>query len=71
MSKMPNEQDAQIEQAQREIQKLFQNIRNEIPVFLFAQPGINDVFIDAARQGLRFFRQLTDKITLKEYNLNQ
>ena len=67
---MANEQDAQMEQAQRELEKLFQNIHNEIPVFLFAQPGINDVFSDAARQGLRFFRQLTDKITLKEYNLS-
>jgi thioredoxin reductase (NADPH) len=67
---MANEQDAQMEQAQRELEKLFQNIHNEIPVFLFAQPGINDVFSDAARQGLHFFRQLTDKITLKEYNLS-
>ena len=67
---MDNGQDAQMEQAQREIEKLFQNIQNDIPVFLFAQPGINDVFSDAARQGLRFFRQLTDKITLKEYNLS-
>ena len=51
---MSNDQDAQIEQAQREIEKLFQHIQNDIPVFLFAQPGINDVFSDAARQGLRF-----------------
>lgn len=66
---MVDEQEAQMAQAQREIEKLFQNIKHEIPIFLFAQPGINDVFSDAARQGLRFFRQLTDKITLKEYNL--
>ena len=67
---MANQQDEQIEQAQRELEKVFQSIQNEIPVFLFAQPGINDVYSDAARQGLRFFRQLTDKITLKEYNLS-
>lgn len=67
---MTNEEEAQIEQAQKEIERLFQNIENEIPVYLFAQPGINDVFTDAARQGLRFFRQMTDKITLKEYNLD-
>jgi thioredoxin reductase (NADPH) len=67
---MPEEQDAQIEQAQREIERLFRNIENEIPIYMFAQPGINDVFSDAARQGLRFFRQLTDKITLKEYDLS-
>lgn len=67
---MTNGEEAQIEQAQREIERLFQNIENEIPVILFAQPGINDVFNDAARQGLRFFRQMTDKITLKEYHLD-
>ncbi len=66
---MANEQDAQLEHAQREIETLFQNIENEIPVYLFAQPGVNDVFCDAARQGLRYFRQLTDKIKLQEYDL--
>jgi len=68
---MENHQhEAQIEEAQKELRKLFQNIPNEIPVFLFAAPGKNDVFADAARQALRFFRQLTDKIKLREYNMD-
>jgi len=65
-----HQQDAQIEEAQRELSRLFQNIQNEIPVFLFATPGKNDVFTDAARQALRFFRQLTDKIRLREFNMD-
>jgi thioredoxin reductase (NADPH) len=65
-----NEHDVQIEEAQRELSKLFQNIQNEIPIFLFAVPGKNDVFTDAAKQALQFFRQLTDKIKLREYKLD-
>ncbi len=61
--------EAQIQQAQKEIAKLFQAIEKEIPLYLFAQPGKNDVFNDAARQAIRFFRELTDKIQLKEYDL--
>ncbi len=55
---------------QREISNLFKNIDTEIPLYLFAQPGKNDVFTDAARQAVRFFRQLTDKIVFREYNLD-
>lgn len=63
------EEEAQLQQAQMEIANLFREIPIDIPLFLFAQPGINDVFSDAARQAIRFFRQLTDKIVLREFNL--
>jgi len=62
-------EQAQMERAQQEVARLFQNIGEEIPIFLFTQPGVNDVFIDAARQAIRFFRQMTDKITVREYDL--
>ncbi|MCG6909226.1 MAG: FAD-dependent oxidoreductase [Deltaproteobacteria bacterium] len=62
-------EQAQIEKAQREIARLFKDIKEEIPIYLFAQPGVNDVFTDAARQAIRFFRQMTDKITMREYDL--
>ncbi|MEJ2096775.1 MAG: FAD-dependent oxidoreductase [Deltaproteobacteria bacterium] len=65
-----NDQEAQIEEAQKELQRLFKNIPNQIPVLLFATPGENDVFTNAARQAIRFFRQLTDKISLREYSLD-
>lgn len=70
MTEHTHANEVQIEEAQKELQKLFKNIPNEIPVLLFTTPGKNDVFADAARQGLRFFRQLTDKISLREYDLN-
>ncbi len=62
--------EAQIQQVQREISELLSGITNEIPIILFTQPGKNDVFSDAARQTLRFFRELTDKIVLREFNLD-
>ena len=62
--------EAQIQQVQREISELLSGITNEIPIVLFTQPGKNDVFSDAARQTLRFFRELTDKIVLREFNLD-
>ena len=62
-------EQAQMERAQQEIARLFQKLKEEIPIFLFTRPGVNDVFSDAARQAIRFFRQMTDKITVREYNL--
>ena len=61
--------EAQIAHAQREIAKLFNAIDKDIPLILFAQTGKNDVFNDAAHQAIRFFRQLTDKIQIREYDL--
>jgi thioredoxin reductase (NADPH) len=67
---MDEQEEIQIQQAQLEIAKLFREIENDIPIIMFAQPGQNDVFSDAARQAIRFFRQITDKIVLREYNLD-
>ena len=62
--------DAQMRQAQIELTRILSGLKREIPIFLFTQAGKNDVFNDAARQALRFFRQLTDKIVLREYDLS-
>ena len=67
---MTQPDEVQIQEAQREIAKLFSGLTTDIPLFLFAQPGKNDVFSDAARQVFRFFRQLSDKIVLREFNLD-
>lgn len=67
---MDKQEELQIQQAQTEIAKLFRDIENDIPIFLFAQPGQNEVFTDAARQAVRFFRQITDSIIFREYNLD-
>lgn len=61
--------DAQMRQVQLELSRILSGLKHEIPIFLFTQSGKNDVFNDAARQALRFFRQLTDKIVLREFDL--
>ena len=66
---MDQQEEAQILEAQKEIERILKAIKNEIPIFLYAQPGQNDVFTDVARQAIRFFRQLSDKIILREFNL--
>jgi thioredoxin reductase (NADPH) len=67
---MNGKEEVAIQEAQREIAGLFKEIKEDIPLFLFAQPGTNDVFSDAARQAIRFFRQISDKIVLREFNLD-
>jgi len=62
--------DRNVQDAQREIMKLFQGLSREIPVVLFTQPGVNEMFNDYAKQAIRFFRQTTDKIVLREYRLD-
>ncbi|MCJ7540948.1 MAG: hypothetical protein MUO88_14940, partial [Desulfobacterales bacterium] len=66
---MDQQEDIQALEAQKEIERILGAIKAEIPIFLYAQPGQNDVFTDTARQAIRFFRQLTDKIVLREFNL--
>ena len=62
--------EAQMRQVQVELSRILSGLKQEIPIFLFTQGGKNDVFNDAARQALRFFKQLTDKIVLREFDLN-
>jgi thioredoxin reductase (NADPH) len=54
----------------RQLRQTFAALPNQIPLYLFAYKGKDDVFVDACRQVIRAFRELTDKITLKEYNLD-
>jgi thioredoxin reductase (NADPH) len=67
---MDPKEETQMLEAQQEITRILGSIKREIPIFLYTQPGQNDVFSDAARQAIRFFRQLTDKIVIREFNLN-
>ena len=62
-------QDEEIRRIQLELEKTLSQIEREIPIYLFTKPGVNDVFSDAARQGIRFFRQLTDRVKLREFDL--
>jgi thioredoxin reductase (NADPH) len=67
---MNQESDRNIQDAQREIMKIFQGLTREIPIILFSQPGLNDTYCEYAQQSIRFFRKTTDKIVLREFNLD-
>ena len=58
------------QEIEKELKQVFDKMPEEIPVYLFAQPGKNDVFSDAARQAIRYFRQLTHKIIFHEFDLD-
>jgi hypothetical protein len=48
--------DAQMRQAQMELTRILSGLKHEVPILLFTRGGENEVFNDAARQALRFFR---------------
>lgn len=56
--------------AEKELKQVFEKIPEQIPVYLFAQPGKNDVFSDTARKAIRYFKQLSNKIVFHEYDLS-
>ena len=54
----------------KQLKKTFESLPNDIPIFLFAKPGADDVFTQSCRQVIRAFRELTDKISLREFPLS-
>ena len=74
---MPKEQgntgdmSANAEQAfLKQLRQTFAQLPNEIPLYLFVDHTEEDIFVQACRQVIRAFRELTPKITLKEYYLD-
>ena len=63
-------QRAVLEQAQAQLINTFEKMPHEVPLFLFTNPFKNEPFNDAARQLIRAFRQITPKITLREFNVD-
>ena len=54
----------------RQLRQTFDQMPREIPLYLFVGRGQDDVFVQACRQIVRAFRELTSKITIKEYYLD-
>jgi len=53
-----------------QLRATFAQMPNDIPLLLFTEKAKDDVFAQANRQVIRAFRDLTDKITLHEYDLH-
>jgi len=60
---------AAMEQLQAQLKSIFKNLPHEVPLILFTQPGKNDIFSAACRFLVRAVREVTPKVTLREYDL--
>ena len=58
-----------IEQAQAQLKIALEKMPNEVPLLLFTAPGINDPFSRGARQVIRALRELSPKITIREFDV--
>jgi thioredoxin reductase (NADPH) len=55
---------------QAQLKPVFEKIPNEISLYLFTSPGKNDLFSQGARQVIRALRELSPKISLREFDLD-
>jgi thioredoxin reductase (NADPH) len=53
-----------------QLRSTFDQLPNEIDLYLFTQPGMDDVFAQSIRQVVRAFREVTDKIKFREFGLD-
>ncbi|MCP4629593.1 MAG: FAD-dependent oxidoreductase [bacterium] len=53
-----------------QLKATFEQMPNDVMLYLFTAEGHEDAFTQANRQVIRAFRELSDKITLREYDLN-
>ena len=66
----PTTQEATNENFMRQLKQTFDQFTHDIPIYMFTQRGMDDVFAQTNRQIVRAFRQLSSKITFKEYYLD-
>ena len=66
-----NQASATSEQAfLKQLRQTFEKMPNDIPLYLFVGHEQDDVFVQACRQVIRAFRELTPRITVKEFYLD-
>ena len=53
-----------------QLRAAFSQMPNDIPIYLFVDRGRDDIFAQTNRQIVRIFRELTSKITFREYSLD-
>ena len=58
------------QEAQEQLRRFFQAMPREIPLLLFCDPGKNEPFAEGTRQVIRAIREVTDKVSLREYTLS-
>ena len=66
----PTTQEATNENFMRQLKQTFDQFTYDIPIYMFTHRGGDDIFAQTNRQIVRAFRQLSSKITFKEYYLD-
>jgi thioredoxin reductase (NADPH) len=66
----PQTSEAANENFMRQLKQTFDQFSHDIPIYMFTQRGMDDIFAQTNRQIVRTFRQLSPKITFKEYYLD-
>jgi thioredoxin reductase (NADPH) len=54
---------------EKQLKAVFERMTHNVPLFLFTRKGENEVLNQAARTMIRSFRDLSDKIEFREYDL--
>jgi len=58
-----------LEQVRRKLMEMFGSLEHEVPLLLFTNPLINTQYCEAARSVIRAVRELTDRVSLREFGL--
>ncbi len=66
----PTTQEMANETFMRQLKQTFDQFSHDIPIYLFTQRGMDDIFAQTNRQIVRTFREISSKITFKEYYLD-
>ena len=66
----PRESEMASQAYLQQLKATFEQLPNDIPLYLFTSKGHEDVFTHANREVIRAFRELSSKITLREYDLD-
>ena len=66
----PRDSQGAMEQVRKRLIDLFGNMDHEVPLLLFTDPFSNSQYCDAVRAIIREVRELSNKVTLREYDLN-
>ena len=72
---IPSEVNQQVDEASqenfmRQLRDTFDKLPNDIPLYMFINRGEDNVFTQTNRQIVRAFRELSSKITFREYYLD-
>jgi thioredoxin reductase (NADPH) len=66
----PRESEMASQAYLQQLKATFEQLPNDIGLYLFTAKGHEDVFTHANREVIRAFRELSSKITLREYDLD-